>query len=70
MKTDNPFDKKIEIGKGRIPHKVEGAAIFVTDTLDLCLAAAVTVFEEKATPELALAIYDRVVARMASDPED
>ncbi|HEY1755617.1 MAG TPA: hypothetical protein VGG72_09500 [Bryobacteraceae bacterium] len=69
MKTDNPFDRKIEIWKNRIPTELSGAAIFVTDTLDLCKAAAEAVFEEKATPEITLAIYDRIMLRMASNPE-
>jgi hypothetical protein len=64
MKTDNPFDKKLEIWVTRTPAGVHDAAVFVTETLELCWAAAQAVFEDKATPEAALAIYDRVQARM------
>ncbi len=64
MKADNPFDRKLEVLKGRAPAGVVDGAIFVVDTLDLCIAAAETLFEEKTTPELALAIYDRIVPRI------
>ena len=66
MKTDNPFNKKIELYKTLIlnkPERLIDSAIFVTDTLELCLASAQAVFEE-ATPKLALEIYDRMVERM------
>jgi uncharacterized protein YjaG (DUF416 family) len=63
---DNPFDKKLEILKGQIPDNVRNAAVFVVDTLDLCMAAARSLFENRATPEHALEIYDRIVARMAT----
>jgi len=60
MKPDNPFEKSLEEWKHRIPANVRDVAIYVTDTLDLCWAAAQAVFEDKATPEIALAIYDRM----------
>ncbi len=66
MKTDNPFDKKLDVWGARAPADVRDAAVFVTDTLELCWASARSVFEDKATPEAALAIYDRVCARMAT----
>jgi hypothetical protein len=72
VKADNPFDKKLEIWKNRVPDSVRDASVFVTDTLDLSWASAQSIFEDKATPELALAIYDRVVERMAgsaTEPE-
>jgi hypothetical protein len=34
MKTENPFDKKLEISGNKTPAEVRAAAIFVTDTLD------------------------------------
>lgn len=43
---------------------VKGAAVFVTDTLDLCWVAAKSIFGEQATPEHALAIYDRMQQRL------
>ena len=61
---NNPFDKKLELWKG-LPTEVRDAATFVTDTLDLSWAAAQAVFGDRATPEAALGIYDRIVDRMA-----
>jgi len=67
MKADNPFDKKLETWAraGRVPTDVHEAAVFVNDTMELCWASAQSVFEDKATPETALAIFDRVCARIA-----
>lgn len=62
MKDVNPFDTTLKLA--RYPREVHDAAVFVTDTLDLCWAAAQAVFEDKATPEAALAIFDRVNSRM------
>ncbi len=77
MNINNPFDKKIEI-MGRTASlnsvanqsNIVDAAIFVTDTIDLSQASAEALFEERATPDLALAIFDRVVARMASNKDE
>jgi hypothetical protein len=65
MEIDNPFDRKLETWGDQIPHDIREAAIFVTDTLELCWTSAQAVFEDKATPEMALEIYDRVLERMA-----
>jgi hypothetical protein len=62
MKQDNPFDRKIELQKGR-PEFDRQAAIELTDTLDLCWAAAQAVFEKKATPEHALALLPMFMER-------
>ena len=62
MKEDNPFDRKIELQKGR-PEFDRQAAIELTDTLDLCWAAAQAVFEKKATPEHALALLPMFIGR-------
>jgi hypothetical protein len=70
MKTDNSFDRKLEAWGSRIPDGVRDAAVFVTDTMELCWAAAQAVFEEKDTAEAALAIYDRIRARMAEAPRE
>ncbi len=70
MKDDNRFDKKLDIWGNRTPAGVRDAAVFVTDSLELCWAAARAVFEDKATPEAALAIYDRVCARMEKAPRE
>lgn len=64
MENDNPFDKKLNVWGNNVPADVRDAAVFVTDTLDLCWASAKAVFGDKATPELALAIYDRISERI------
>ncbi len=69
MKSKNPFDAKLEL-LHRDPKTPEGlidAAIYVVDTLGLAWAAAQSVFENRATPELALEIYDRIDARQRED---
>jgi len=63
MKTENPFDKHLAVNKG-MPEDLRAAAVFVTDTLDVAWMSARAVFESKASPEVALAIYDRFVAQM------
>lgn len=76
MKSENAFDRHLALLDRRfgdqdvVTHspslpEIKVAAIFVTDTLDLCKAAADAVFEDKSTPEAALAIYDLVIARIA-----
>jgi hypothetical protein len=66
------FDKKLDLWRGYIPGDVTDAAVYVVDTLELCWAGAMQVFEDKATPELALAIYDRLETkkRECSERED
>lgn len=63
MRGNNPFDRALEARAG-IPEDVRESAVWVTDTLDLCWDSARAVFEERAEPSLALAIFDRVVDRM------
>lgn len=62
MKADNPFDKKLEFSK-KMPSHFRDAAIELTDTLDVCWAAAQAVFEDKATPEHAIALLPMFMAR-------
>ena len=62
MKLKNPFDLKIEVQK-RMPPEIRDAAIELTDTLDLCWAAAQAVFEGKARPEHALALLPMFMQR-------
>jgi hypothetical protein len=64
MEIDNPFDRKLETWGDQIPTEVRESALFVTDTLELCWASAQAIFEDRATPELALSIYDRLIERM------
>ena len=62
MKENNPFDRKIELQKA-MPSFNRDAAVELTDTLDLCWAAAQAVFEKKATPEHALALLPMFIGR-------
>ena len=67
MDNVDPFDKKLDIRGPYIPNEVKDSAIWVNDTLDLCWASAQSVFGEQATPELAVAILDKVMAKIAMD---
>lgn len=53
-----------------IPKRVSDPWIWVHDTLWLAKIAAVATFGEEVTPEVVLAVYDRMVSRMeAPNPE-
>jgi len=67
MKSDNEFDKRMELYKGRIPEDIRDALIDVTDTLDFCWTAAQSVFETQAQPEHALEICKIVLAQRLSN---
>ena len=56
MKSDNPFDR-------RMPEHFKDAAIELTDTLDVCWAAAQAVFDDKAKAEHAIALLPMFMAR-------
>lgn len=62
MKTRNPFDTAISARK-RMPNTIRDAAIELTDTLDLCWAAAQAVFEKQAKPEHAIALLPMFMER-------
>jgi hypothetical protein len=62
MKTDNPFDRKIEASKG-MPAHFRDAAIELTDTLDVCWAAARAVFDQDAKPGHAIALLPMFMTR-------
>jgi hypothetical protein len=62
MKTDNPFDAKLEAQR-KMPASTRDAAIDLADTLDLCWAAARAVFEKEARPEHALTLLPMLMAR-------
>lgn len=57
------FDKKLELyrqfgDRSEAPREMDGAAVYVNDTLELAWASAQTVFGEAARPEHAIAIYE------------
>lgn len=62
MKINNPFDTAITVQK-RMPSTIRDAAIELTDTLDLCWAAARAVFEKQAKPEHAIALLPMFMER-------
>lgn len=64
MKVQNPFDDKLKTYQGRAPGEVLEAAVYVTDTLDLCWAAAQAVFEDRATSADAMAIFRMIHERI------
>jgi hypothetical protein len=66
MNVDNPFDRKLECQRGAIPSNIRDTSVFVCDTLDIAWAIACSVFPDvEVTPDLALQIYDRILARMS-----
>ena len=65
MKSKNPLDLHMERNK-KIPYKVREAVLDIADTLDIAWLATQAVFEDKATPEMALAVFDRIQFRISS----
>lgn len=61
--TDS-FDRALSAlnGVANVPPRLLDAAVYVRDTLDLSLKAAESVFGKRATPDIALAIFDRINA--------
>lgn len=64
MKSDNPFDNKLKINQ-HIPSSFRDALVEVADTLDFCDAIAKSVFEDRATPDHAIAICALVMNERA-----
>jgi hypothetical protein len=62
MKYENPLDKHLAINKN-MPNGLRDAATELADLLDLAWMTAQSVFEERATPEIALEIFDRLLSR-------
>jgi hypothetical protein len=63
MDFTDGFDKQLPSLHGtNVPSQIVAAAVYVRDTMNLAKLAAESVFKDKATPELALAIYDRIDA--------
>ncbi len=63
MKVENPLDKHLSVNKN-MPSNLRLAICDVADTLDLAWMTTQSVFEDKATPELAIAVFDRLVSRL------
>ena len=64
MKSDNPFDRRLT-NSARMPLGLREAAVDLTDTLDLCWAAAQAVFEDKAVPAHAFELLPMFIERAA-----
>lgn len=68
MKIENPFDTALNVRN--IQEPMRGAAVDVTDTLDLAWASVRAVFEEKAEPHHAIAVAElmlRLAGRMSQE---
>jgi hypothetical protein len=65
-----PLDAMLDTREGLVPGDVITETVWVNDTLELCWASARQVFGEAASPETALAIFDRICARIARKEEE
>jgi hypothetical protein len=56
------FDRRVEILRGTmgVPDHLVDAAVYVNDTMEIARIIADDVFQDDATIEAALAIYDRI----------
>ncbi len=62
MKDDNPLDKHLKVVQ--MTEHLRSAVCEVADVMDLARLITESVFEEKATPELTLAVFDRLASRL------
>lgn len=62
VKYDNPFDKKLEVWKNRIPESLKTDMVFVHDTLDMAKAIAESIFGDSPPPHVVFDIYRFIVA--------
>lgn len=70
---NDSFDDLLAHYEGHAPTEALDAAIDVTDTMHLAWSATQSLFGKQATPELALALYDRIErkrARRTTRPKD
>lgn len=78
MFEEDPFDRKLDLWKGRIPEEVLSSTVFVRDTLALCKAIAESIFGDSPPPHVVFDIYRFVVSEISvpsieeepEDPED
>lgn len=64
MDWRDDFDKALDrLSKSRdVPAGMTDAAAYVNDTLELAWVSARSIFGKAATPDVAIAIYDRIAA--------
>ena len=63
MKIDNPLDKHLD-ANNKLPGDLRPPICDVADTLDLAWMATQAVFEDRATTELAVMVFDRLISRL------
>jgi len=63
-----PFDNMV--GNKRVPSGIARAAICIVDTLKLAWLVTHDVFGDKATPELAIQVNDRIMTKIMIDVEN
>ena len=68
MKIKNPIDQYLGANTA-LPMGVREGTVWVTDTMDVAWKIAQSVFDKKATPEIAVAIFDRLSARIEQERE-
>jgi hypothetical protein len=69
MKDGGKFDTACALWKAMLPHGAErsalDAAVLCADTLDICWAAAQDIFGDRAAPEHAVAMFERLMNERA-----
>ena len=68
MEKDNAFDRYIEKNAAKMPAGLEQSANIVSANMDMAWLAAQAIFKDQATPEAAIAIYDRFIAQLSQTP--
>ncbi|RBO82668.1 hypothetical protein [Marinomonas aquiplantarum] len=63
MKIENAFDIHLKVNKS-IPSEIRDAAVDVNDTLNIAWLSAQSIFEDKASPEIAIEIYNLMQERL------
>jgi len=65
-----PFEEKLIKGGNDWPAEIRSASTWVNDTLELSWASARQIFGDKAIPEHAIQIYDRILEKIKTDGVD
>lgn len=69
MSETDPFERRLKLRQPYTPREITDSAIWVHDTLELCWSSAQSIFKEQATPEIAIAILDKVMAKIEIDKQ-
>lgn len=64
MTVENVFEQKLEAYKNHAPQEILDAAIYTRDTLDLCWAAAQSIFGSKASSSDAIEFYKLLLIKV------